>query len=132
MARVLQSAGYFTSHIGKWALDAPTGQPTNSFDPQVALAETPSVGFPTLQGFDQFSGQNNQYRAHNYYPSWTYKSTLQQALTSGREGAGVRAPLADKQQHARNAQASKAQCGADFANCEWSGDMWTARTGKRP
>jgi hypothetical protein len=48
--RFLQGHGYATRLIGKWGLDGNYAKP-----------KAPGVAFPTVQGFDGFYGQSDQY-----------------------------------------------------------------------
>ena len=57
VAKLLQQHGYATRLIGKWGLDGNYPEP-----------QPPGSAFPTLQGFDSFYGQSDQYQCHDYYP----------------------------------------------------------------
>src|SRR5687767_2312020 len=63
VAEVLKSAGYRTALIGKWG-----------------LGEADTTGVPNRQGFDYFFGYLNQRHAHNYYPSFLWRSSTQHNL----------------------------------------------------
>lgn len=58
LAKTLQGAGYATACIGKWGLGDP-GSP----------------GVPSKQGFDDFYGYLTHIHAHNYYPTYLYRSS---------------------------------------------------------
>ena len=69
IGKVLQSAGYVTGGVGKWALgnvDAP--------------AEIDNLGHPNRNGFDYWFGYMNQSNAHNYYPPYLWENDRQVAL----------------------------------------------------
>lgn len=63
VAEMLQDAGYATGLVGKWG-----------------LGEAGSPGIPNRQGFDYFYGYLNQVHAHNFYPEFLWRDTLQVAL----------------------------------------------------
>ncbi len=63
VAEALKEAGYATGVIGKWG-----------------LGQAGSSGIPNLQGFDYFYGYLDQVRAHNFYPDWLWRDTLQVPL----------------------------------------------------
>lgn len=83
VAEVLQKAGYETGAIGKWGL---------------GLEET--TGTPHRQGFNEWFGYLSQKHAHDYYPTYLWRSSvandqLENALVLDRnlDGAkGVYAP----------------------------------------
>lgn len=57
LGALLQSAGYETAIVGKWA-----------------LGEEGSRGTPGLRGFDEFYGYLNQTHAHNYWPDYLWRN----------------------------------------------------------
>ena len=57
IAKLLKEAGYSTAVCGKWGLGGPG-----------------TDGVPWKQGFDVFCGYLDQWRAHNYYPTYLYKN----------------------------------------------------------
>lgn len=95
VASILGRSGYVTKLIGKWGLDG------NYRTPQ-----PPTAGFPTLQGFDGFYGQSDQWQCHNYYPSFMFNGTTNFTVE-------------------QNIGASPKSCGPDRGKCVWSGDLWT-------
>lgn len=95
VAKMLQKGGYETALFGLWALDENLPKPL-----------PPSEGFPTLQGFNIFLGQNSEVEGNNYYPSWMYRQ---------KENSSIPA----------NINATSSSCGADHNKCLWSGDYWT-------
>ena len=95
VADILREAGFATRLIGKWGLDGNFQTP-----------RPPNVGFPTLQGFQSFYGQSDQWQCHDYYPQFQFNDT--QNLTIPR-----------------NKGSSNATCGVDHAECVWSADLWT-------
>ena len=95
VADILREAGFATRLIGKWGLDGNFQTP-----------RPPNVGFPTLQGFQSFYGQSDQWQCHDYYPQFQFNDT--QNLTIPR-----------------NKGSSNATCGVDHAICVWSADLWT-------
>ena len=60
---LLQSAGYHTGGVGKWALGA-----------------NGSTGHPNRQGFDFFYGYLDQGAAHDFYPETLYRNTQAERL----------------------------------------------------
>jgi arylsulfatase A-like enzyme len=77
VAKVLKGAGYHTALIGKWGLGEPG-----------------TTGSPVRQGFDEFFGYTNQRHAHNYYPTFLWRSEEKVSLPNGvahedKDGAGV-------------------------------------------
>ncbi len=58
VAKLLQTAGYATGGVGKWALG-------NVDSPD----EIHNAGHPLNNGFDHWFGYMNQSNAHNYYPT---------------------------------------------------------------
>jgi arylsulfatase A-like enzyme len=83
--KVLQSAGYRTSLVGKWGLG------------DVGNAET---GLPRRQGFDEFFGYLNQNHAHNHFPDYLWRNESKELLPNDRvpvgdsEGGYARKPKA--------------------------------------
>jgi arylsulfatase A-like enzyme len=78
LAKVLQSAGYRTSLVGKWGLG------------DVGAAES---GLPRRQGFDSFFGYLSQVHAHNHYPDFLWRDEQRvplpnQIVPVGPDGAG--------------------------------------------
>ena len=63
IAELLQEAGYSTALIGKWGLGEPG-----------------TTGIPNRQGFDYFYGYLNQVHAHNFYPEFLWRDTVQVPL----------------------------------------------------
>ena len=63
IAEVLQEANYSTALIGKWGLGEPG-----------------TTGIPNNQGFDYFYGYLNQVHAHNFYPEFLWRDTVQVPL----------------------------------------------------
>ena len=57
VAKLLQKAGYYTAHVGKWGLGV-----------------NESTGAPPLQGFDYYFGELSQVHAHNMYPHFLHES----------------------------------------------------------
>ncbi len=57
IAKLLKESGYATAVCGKWGLGGPG-----------------TDGVPWKQGFDVFCGYLDQWRAHNYYPTYLYKN----------------------------------------------------------
>jgi arylsulfatase A-like enzyme len=57
IAKLLKQSGYATAVCGKWGLGGPG-----------------TDGVPWKQGFDVFCGYLDQWRAHNYYPTYLYKN----------------------------------------------------------
>jgi arylsulfatase A len=57
IAKLLKQSGYATAICGKWGLGGPG-----------------TDGVPWKQGFDVFCGYLDQWRAHNYYPTYLYKN----------------------------------------------------------
>lgn len=55
VAKLLKQSGYATGCFGKWGLGGPGTE-----------------GVPWKQGFDEFYGYLDQWRAHNYYPTYLY------------------------------------------------------------
>jgi len=66
VAKSLQSAGYATGGVGKWALG-------NVDDP----SEVHQAGHPNRNGFDFWFGYLNQGLAHNYYPPYLWRNDQQ-------------------------------------------------------
>ncbi|EGD75679.1 arylsulfatase A [Salpingoeca rosetta] len=97
VAHVLREAGYATAAIGKWGLD---GNPL--------LPHPIGDGFPTRQGFDMYYGQSSEIECYNYYPAWMYDSEHNVTIQANRN-------------------ATPQACGHDYAQCSWSGDLWTQR-----
>ena len=64
VADILREAGFATRLIGKWGLDGNFQTP-----------RPPNVGFPTLQGFQSFYGQSDQWQCHDYYPQFQFNDT---------------------------------------------------------
>jgi arylsulfatase A-like enzyme len=78
VAKVLRSAGYRTSLIGKWGLG----------DEGEA-----SSGLPRRQGFDEFYGYLNQHHAHNHFPDFLWRNETREPTENvvtpvGSTGAG--------------------------------------------
>ena len=67
VAEVLKGAGYQTGLIGKWG-----------------LGETNTPSTPDQRGFDEWLGFLNQHHAHEYYPSYLWRSSdlNEQGLTN--------------------------------------------------
>jgi arylsulfatase A len=86
---------YRTRLIGKWGLDG-----------NYEVPKPPAAAFPTLQGFDGFYGQSDQWQCHDYYPPFMFNDT-----------ANLTVP--------ENVGASVAKCGPDHSRCTWSADLWT-------
>ena len=63
IAELLQEADYSTALIGKWGLGEPG-----------------TTGIPNNQGFDYFYGYLNQVHAHNFYPEFLWRDTVQVPL----------------------------------------------------
>ena len=80
----------------QWGLDGNFMQP-----------QPPNVGFPTLQGFQSFYGQSDQWQCHDYFPPFQFNNTDNHTID-------------------RNVGASVETCGPEHANCVWSADLWTA------
>lgn len=59
VARLLQDAGYTTGGFGKWGLGNPG-----------------TTGVPENKGFDVFFGYYDQVHAHDYYPSYLVRNSL--------------------------------------------------------
>jgi len=95
VADILREAGFATRLIGKWGLDGNFQTP-----------RPPNVGFPTLQGFQSFYGQSDQWQCHDYYPQFQFNDTRNLTIP-------------------RNKGSSNATCGVDHAECVWSADLWT-------
>ncbi len=75
IAKLLKQAGYATACCGKWGLGGPG---TN--------------GVPWKQGFDEFYGYLDQWRAHSYYPEYLYHNDKQIPLrnkAAGTSAAGL-------------------------------------------
>ena len=88
---------YRTRLIGKWGLDGSV---------RSAGGVPPTEGFPTLQGFDSFYGQSDQWQCHDYYPPFMYNDTANLTVV-------------------KNQGASNTTCGHDYSDCAWTGDLWT-------
>lgn len=78
VAKMLQSAGYRTTLIGKWGLG------------DVGAAES---GLPRRQGFDSFFGYLNQHHAHNHFPDFLWRNEQKVSLPNkvvpvGEAGGG--------------------------------------------
>ena len=86
---------YRTRLIGKWGLDGNYQKP-----------KPPGEGFPTLQGFDHFYGQSDQWQCHDYYPPFMFNDTSNLTVPA-------------------NVGASVESCGPDHEKCAWSADLWT-------
>lgn len=69
VAKLLQSAGYATGGVGKWALGH-VETPENIENP----------GHPNRNGFDSWFGYMNQSNAHNYYPPFLWRNSQQISL----------------------------------------------------
>jgi len=69
VAKRLQSAGYRTGGVGKWALG-------NVSTPD----EIGNTGHPNNNGFDYWFGYLNQSYAHNYYPTFLWENDKQLTL----------------------------------------------------
>ena len=63
LGELLQKQGYKTCVVGKWGLGGPD-----------------TTGLPNKQGFDHFYGYLDQWRAHNYYPTYLYRNNTQVPL----------------------------------------------------
>ena len=75
VAKLLKQAGYATACCGKWGLG---GAGTD--------------GVPWKQGFDEFYGYLDQWRAHSYYPEYLYHNDKRIPLrnkTAGTSAAGL-------------------------------------------
>ncbi len=80
LAKLLQSQGYTTAHIGKWGLGEPDGEGM--------------TGLPLRQGFDWFYGYLNHWHAHNSWPSFIWRNETKESLRNivpdeDDRGAGV-------------------------------------------
>ena len=75
VAKLLKQAGYATACCGKWGLG---GMGTG--------------GVPWKQGFDEFYGYLDQWRAHSYYPEYLYRNDKRIPLrnkAAGTSAAGL-------------------------------------------
>lgn len=63
VGELLQETGYVTGGVGKWAMGG-----------------VDSTGHPNRNGFDFWMGYLDQGRAHNYYPDYLWKNTVQVPL----------------------------------------------------
>jgi arylsulfatase A len=82
VGKLMQSGGYFTGLIGKWALGA-----------------AGTSGEPLKQGFDYFFGYPTQLSAHNYYPQ-TLTENLGSALLEGNKDSDHPSVAAVRQTYA--------------------------------
>lgn len=69
VARLLQSGGYATGGVGKWALG-------HVEDP----SEVDNPGHPRYNGFNYWFGYLNQRNAHNFYPTFLWENMKQVPL----------------------------------------------------
>ena len=68
LGQVLRGAGYATAAVGKWG-----------------LGEEGSAGVPSAQGFEEWFGYLNQTHAHDYYPTYLYRTAA--------DGRSARIPI---------------------------------------
>ena len=68
VARLLQDAGYATGGFGKWGLGNPG-----------------TTGVPEKQGFDVFYGYYDQVHAHDYYPNYLVRNSINEPTPQNGE-----------------------------------------------
>jgi len=90
VAKVLKQAGYHTAVMGKWG-----------------LGDAGSTGYPLVQGFDEFIGQDSQVGCHNWYPAVIQNNSDTKCKVLA------------------NAHASVQTCGDNLDKCTWANDLFT-------
>jgi len=76
VAELLQSVGYLTGGVGKWALGG-----------------VGSTGHPNRQGFDFWYGYLDQSEAHNYFPEQLFRNEQAETLPGNKIGSERRVSI---------------------------------------